>query len=283
MVLDVFRKQKSIAVQPELESREIPEGIWSKCGSCSEILLNKDLDKNLKVCLKCGFHFRLTAHERIKFTLDSKSFREMDADVLPVNPFKLTDYENKLTVARSKSSLNEAVVTGEGTIEGFPVVIAVMDAHFMMGSMGTVVGEKITRAVEAAVSGEKPLIIFAASGGARMQEGILSLMQLVKTVEAVARLGDAGQLYISVLTDPTTGGVSASFAALGDIIIAEPDALIGFAGQRVIEQTIRQKLPEGFQSAEFFKQRGFIDSIVPRSELKGTLARLLELHLQGVK
>lgn len=281
MVLEAFRKQKQATVQPDAESRDIPEGIWSKCSRCNEILLNKELDKNYKVCQKCGFHFRLTADERIKMVFDEGSFGEIDADMLPVNPFELADYEIKLNEARKKSGLNEAVVSGEGTIAGMPVVVAIMDTNFMMGSMGTVVGEKITRAIEAAAAKRMPLIIFAASGGARMQEGILSLMQLAKTVEALARLSEAGQLYISVLTDPTTGGVSASFAALGDVVLAEPEAMIGFTGPRVIEQTIRQKLPEGFQRAEFFKDHGFIDKIVPRHQMKETLAKLLNLHLQG--
>lgn len=281
MVLEIFRKQKNVAAQSESENRDIPEGIWSKCGRCGEILLNKDLIKNYKACHKCGFYFRLTAPERINMILDAGSFREMDANLLPVNPFKLADYANKLIEARKKSGLNEAVVSGEGAIEKIPVVIVVMDTNFMMASMGTVVGEKITRAIEAAAAGRKPLVIFAASGGARMQEGILSLMQLAKTVEALARLSEAGQLYITVMTDPTTGGVSASFAALGDIILAEPEAMIGFTGPRVIEQTIRQRLPEGFQRAEFFKQHGFIDQIVPRPQLKETLAAILGLHLQG--
>lgn len=261
-----------------VENRDMPEGIWVKCDRCGEILFNKELDKNYKVCKKCGFHFRLTAFERIKITIDEGSFKELDAGLLPVNPFNLPDYEKKLAVARKNSGLNEAVVTGEGTIGGHPVVLVVMDTSFMMASMGTVVGEKITRAIEAAIDGMKPLVIFSASGGARMQEGILSLMQMPKTVAALAKLGEAGLLYISVLTDPTTGGVSASFSALGDIIIAEPGALIGFAGPRVIEQTIRQKLPEGFQRAEFLKQHGFVDIIVPRAQLRETLASLLELH-----
>lgn len=283
MVLDVFRKQKHVNVPPDSENREIPEGVWIKCSQCSEILLNKDLDKNQKVCMKCEFHFRVPAYERIKMTLDEGTFKEMDRDLLPKNLFGLADYENKLNSARKSTGLNEAVVAGEGSISGFPVVIVAMDARYMMGSMGTVVGEKITRAIEAAAAGRKPLIIYSASGGARMQEGILSLMQMAKTVAALTRLGEEGQLYISVLTDPTTGGVSASFAALGDIIIAEPGALIGFAGPRVIEQTIRQKLPEGFQRSEFFKQHGFIDMIVPRLKMKDTIVKLLELHLRGEK
>ncbi len=280
MVLDFFRKQKYVTVQPDSENRDIPEGIWVKCPNCNEILFNKELDRNYRVCLKCGYHFRVPAHERIEMTLDEGSFREMDAGMLPVNPFDLPDYETKLVSAVKNTGLNEAVVSGEGSVGGYPVVIVVMDSRYMMGSMGTVVGEKITRAIEAAAAGRKPLIIFSASGGARMQEGIISLMQMAKTVAALSRLEEAGQLYISVLTDPTTGGVSASFAALGDLIIAEPGALIGFAGQRVIEQTIRQKLPEGFQRAEFLKQHGFVDMIVPRPQLRAALTGLLDLHLR---
>ena len=283
MVLDIFKKQKYVTVPAETENRDIPEGIWVKCTRCNEILLSKELDKNCKVCLKCGFHFRLNAYERIKMTLDEGSFQEINRDVFPVNPFNLADYDSKLASARKSSGLNEAVVTGEGAIEGFPVVIVVMDANYMMGSMGCVVGEKITRATEHAVASRRPLIIFSASGGARMQEGILSLMQMAKTVAALARLGEAGLLYVSVLTDPTTGGVSASFAALGDVIVAEPGALISFAGPRVIEQTIRQKLPEGHQRAEFLKQHGFVDMVVARPQMKGTLVKLLELHLREVK
>lgn len=281
MGLDIFKKQKYTTVISEPDVHEIPEGVWVKCANCNEILYNKELDKNFKVCQKCGFHFRLTARERLKMTLDEGSFREYDAGVLPVNPFGLAEYEHKLARARKVTGLNEAVVTGEGTVEGFSTVVAVMDARFMMASMGMVVGEKITRAVEAALAADKPLIIFSASGGARMQEGIISLMQMAKTVAALTRLAEAGILYLTVLTDPTTGGVSASFAAIGDIIIAEPGALVGFAGPRVIEQTIRQKLPDGFQRAEFLKQHGFVDVIVPRPQMKPTLARLLDLHRKG--
>jgi len=282
-VLDFFKKEKYATIPPENGNREIPEGIWVKCVRCNEILLGKELDKNYRVCGKCGFHFRLSAYERIKMTLDEGSFVETCRDIFPINPFNLAEYDAKLASARKSSGLIEAVVTGEGTIEKFPVVIVVMDSNYMMGSMGCVVGEKIARAAEHAVAGRKPLIIFSASGGARMQEGILSLMQMAKTVAALTRLEEAGLLYISVLTDPTTGGVSASYAALGDIVIAEPGALIGFTGQRVIEQTIRQKLPEGFQRAEFYEQHGFVDRVVPRPEMKSTLAKILELHLQEVK
>lgn len=283
MVLDFLRKQKYITVQPGQEvngARGAVESVWVKCERCGELIFNRDLERNFKVCPKCGFHFRLSAPQRIAQVADEGSFTEMDAGMLPVNPFNLADYGDRLDRARRSTGLNEAVICGECTIEGLPAVLVVMDARFMMASMGTVVGEKITRAAEAACERKKPLIIFSASGGARMQEGMLSLMQLPKTVSAVSKLGQAGILYISVLTDPTTGGVSASFAALGDIIIAEPGALIGFAGPRVIEQTIRQKLPEGFQRAEFLKQHGFIDLIVPRPQLKETLALLLDLHLR---
>ncbi len=282
MALDHLSQQKNAAARPETENRDIPDNIWSKCGRCGEILLNKDLIKNHKVC-QCGFHFRLTALQRIYMTLDIGSFNELDAGLSPANPFGLADYAGKLAEARNKSGLNEAVIYGDGTIDKIPAVVAAMDTNFMMASMGAVAGEKITRAIELAAADHKPLIIFTASGGARMQEGILSLMQMAKTVEALSRLGEAGQLYITVITDPTTGGVSASFAALGDIILAEPDAMIGFTGPRVIEQTIRQKLPEGFQRAEFFKQHGFIDKIVPRPQMKRTLAKLLALHQQGEK
>ena len=283
MVLDFFRKQKYISVQPETVNREIPEGMWVKCSQCNEIIFNKELEKNFKVCRKCGFHFRATAYERIAMTLDEGTFEEMDADMQPANPLENAEYAEKLQSAQKKSGLNESVVTGRGAINGFPVVIVVMDTNFMMASMGSVAGEKITRAIEAAASEQKPLIIFSASGGARMQEGILSLMQMAKTAAALDKLEKAGQLFISVMTDPTTGGVSASFASLGDIIIAEPRALIGFAGQRVIEQTIRQKLPEGFQRAEFLKSHGFVDLIVARTELNATLANILELHLKREK
>ena len=281
MVLDFIGRQEGITSQPESENRDIPEGTWVKCPRCDEVLFNKELEQNKKVCHKCGYHFRVAAHERMEMTLDEGSFKETDADMLPVNPLDLPDYKSKLDIAVKNTGLNEAVVTGEGSIGGYPVVMVVMDARYMMGSMGTVVGEKITRAIEAAAAGRKSLIIFSASGGARMQEGILSLMQMAKTVAALARLEEAGQLYISILTDPTTGGVSASFAAIGDIIIAEPGALIGFAGQRVIEQTIRQKLPEGFQRAEFLKEHGFVDTIVPRPQLRAVLTGLLDLHMRG--
>ncbi|AEF94547.1 Acetyl-coenzyme A carboxylase carboxyl transferase subunit beta [Desulfotomaculum nigrificans CO-1-SRB] len=282
MVLEIFRKPKYVTVRPEGaregEKRDIPEGLWVKCSRCNEILYNKELEKNFKVCHKCNFHFRLGAKERIRITLDEGSFEEFDTDLTTINPLDWPNYPEKVALAQETTGLPEAAVTGSGTIEGYPVVIGVLDSHFIMGSMGSVVGEKITRAVERAMEKRLPLIIFATSGGARMQEGILSLMQMAKTSAALARFNQAGLLYISVFTDPTTGGVTASFASLGDIIIAEPGALIGFTGPRVIEQTIRQKLPDGFQRAEFMRQHGMVDMIVNRPQMKETLAQLLSLH-----
>ncbi|WP_031513528.1 acetyl-CoA carboxylase, carboxyltransferase subunit beta [Desulfofalx alkaliphila] len=281
MVLEFFRKQKYVTVKPEKEKRDIPEGLWVKCTRCSEILYIKELGKNYKVCQKCNFHFRVSAYERIDMTLDAGSFVEYDSQLVSGNPLQFPGYPEKLEKAMQTTGLKEAVVTGEGTIHGYPVVLAVMDANFIMGSMGSVVGEKITRAVEAAIEKKSPLIIFSTSGGARMQEGILSLMQMAKTTAALAKLDEAGLLYITVLTDPTTGGVTASFASLGDIIIAEPGALIGFTGPRVIEQTIKQKLPEGFQRAEFVRQHGFVDLIVSRNNMKQTLTNIISLHVAG--
>ncbi|CCO09280.1 acetyl-CoA carboxylase, carboxyltransferase subunit beta [Desulforamulus hydrothermalis] len=282
MVLEIFRKTKYVTVRPDTaqntEKRDIPEGLWVKCSRCSEILYTRELEKNFKVCQKCNYHFRLSATERIAITLDNGSFQEYDNELTTVNPLQFPNYPEKLAAAQAATGLNEAVVTGQGTINGLPVVVGIMDSHFIMGSMGSVVGEKIARAVERAIEKKLPVIIFSTSGGARMQEGILSLMQMAKTAAALAKLDEAGLLFVSVLTDPTTGGVTASFASLGDIIIAEPGALIGFTGPRVIEQTIRQKLPEGFQRAEFMRQHGMVDMIVNRPELKETLAKILSLH-----
>ncbi|MBE3587685.1 MAG: acetyl-CoA carboxylase carboxyltransferase subunit beta [Thermoanaerobacteraceae bacterium] len=277
-MLEIFKRQRYAVLKADSEQRETPDGLWVKCPRCAEILFGRELDKQLKVCNKCGYHFRLSAPERIKTIIDEGTFVEWDGDMTPVNPFGLPEYEKKLASACQNTGLREAVITGEGELAGHRVVLAVMDARFMMASMGTVVGEKITRAIEGAREKRLPLLIFAASGGARMQEGVLSLMQMAKTCAALARFAGEGLLYISILTDPTTGGVSASFAMLGDIILAEPGALIGFAGPRVIEQTIRQKLPEGFQRAEFLRQHGFVDRVVPRPHLKSTLAQILDLH-----
>jgi len=277
LVLELFKKPKYVTIRQE-GKREIPEGLWVKCPRCEEIVYNKDLLKNLKVCPKCGFHFRLTAAERLDFTLDEGSFVEYDADLVADNPLDFPGYPEKLAEARQVTGLAEAIITGEGTIAGHRTIIGVMDPRFIMASMGAAVGEKIVRAVERACERRLPLIIFVASGGARMQEGVVALLQMARTASAIKRLDDAGLLYIPVLTDPTTGGVSASFGMLGDIILAEPGALIGFTGPRVIEQTIKQKLPEGFQRAEFLQEHGMIDLVVPRPKMRETLARILKLH-----
>ncbi|NLI92290.1 MAG: acetyl-CoA carboxylase carboxyltransferase subunit beta [Peptococcaceae bacterium] len=256
----------------------IPNGLWIKCKHCGETIYNKDFNANHKVCTACGHHYRMNARERIDLIMDTGTFKEINTDLKTVNPLDFEGYEEKIADTIKKADIAEAVVTGYGKIHGNDSVIAVMDSNFMMGSMGSVVGEKITRAFEFATAKSKPVIVFAASGGARMQEGILSLMQMAKTSAAAARHDRAGELYVTVLTDPTTGGVTASFAMLGDIILAEPGALIGFAGKRVGEQTIGQKLPEGFQTAEFLIDHGFIDKIVTRDNLKLTLSRLIKLH-----
>ncbi|MFD1179674.1 acetyl-CoA carboxylase, carboxyltransferase subunit beta [Paenibacillus puldeungensis] len=294
MFKDLFQKKRKYATIPserrgsedgsptdDRPKREIPEGLMNKCPHCGSIQYSKELEKNFKVCPSCGHHMRLNAMERIRYTLDEGSFKEYDADLISVDPLEFPGYASKLEQQTLKSGLREAVVTGEGTIGGFPAVVAVMSFDFFTGSMGSVVGEKITRAIEAAADKWLPMIIFSTSGGARMQESILSLMQMAKTSAALARLSEQGGLYLSVITDPTTGGVSASFAMLGDIIIAEPGAVFGFAGRIVIEQTIRQKLPDDFQTAEFNLQHGQLDLVVHRKEMKATLSKLLDLH--GVK
>lgn len=291
MFKDLFQKKRKYATIPsermggddqsqvsDRPKREIPEGLMSKCDKCGSIQYSKELEKNLKVCPSCGYHMRLNAMDRIKYTIDEGTFIEYDDDLISVDPLNFPGYATKLEQQTLKSGLREAVVTGQGKIGGFETVVAVMSFDFFTGSMGSVVGEKITRAIEAAIEKSLPMIIFSTSGGARMQESILSLMQMAKTSSALARLSEAGGLYISVITDPTTGGVSASFAMLGDIIIAEPGAVLGFAGRIVIEQTIRQKLPEDFQTAEFNLQHGQIDLVVHRKELKSMLSKLLDLH-----
>lgn len=256
----------------------IPQGLWRKCNKCGRPIYTEDVKNNFYICPKCDGYFRVHAYRRIEMTIDSGSFEEWDREMEFVNPLNFPGYEKKVQAVREKTNLNEAVVTGQGTIHGQKTVIAVCDSRFIMSSMSHNVGEKIARAVERATALRLPVIIFACSGGARMQEGLVSLMQMEKTSAAIKRHSDAGLLYISVLTEPTTGGVTASFAMLGDIIIAEPKALIGFAGQRVIEQTIRQKLPEGFQRAEFQMEHGFVDLIVERPEMKDTLSSILRIH-----
>lgn len=256
----------------------IPVGKWIKCDVCGEILYKEHVQQNLSVCTSCGNHFRLSARRRIAQIMDEGTFEEFDADMKTKNVLQYPDYEKKLETLSEKTSMTEAVKTGRGKVGGYDVVIAVMDGNFLMGSMGAVVGEKITRAVEYATKHRLPLCIFTVSGGARMQEGIISLMQMAKTAAAISRHKAAGLFYVTVLTDPTTGGVSASFAMLGDVILSEPNCLICFAGPRVIEQTIKATLPEGFQRAEFLLEHGFIDQIVERKDLKPTIAKLLKMH-----
>ncbi|MDP4144897.1 MAG: acetyl-CoA carboxylase, carboxyltransferase subunit beta [Bacillota bacterium] len=285
--MDLFRKRKYITVtstrlreDDENKTRVeqtpiIPDGMWVKCDSCGKIIYKRDLEKNLNTCQYCKTHFRLTARERIDLIIDEGTFEEFNESMKAANPLDFPNYSEKTEKLIQKTGINDAVVTGVGEIEGKRTVIAIMDSNFMMASMGSVVGEKITRAVEKATELSLPVIIFTASGGARMQEGMYSLMQMAKTSAAIAKHDKAGLLYITVLTDPTTGGVTASFAMLGDIILSEPGALIGFAGRRVIEGTIKQKLPDDFQTAEFLLEHGFVDKVVERSKLKETLGYLL--------
>ena len=253
-------------------------GKWVKCDACKEIIYKEELHANLSVCPNCGKHFRLSARRRIKQIADEGTFKEIGKDILTTDPLEFKGYMKKVEGLREKTKIDEAVKCGICEIEGEKAVLGVMDGNFLMGSMGEAVGERITLAIETAIKKKLPLIMFCVSGGARMQEGIVSLMQMAKTSSAIAKLNKEGLLYISVLTDPTTGGVTASFASLGDIVLAEPKALIGFAGPRVIEQTIKQKLPEGFQRSEFLLEHGFIDKIVERKDMKETLGELIRLH-----
>lgn len=276
MVIDKIRKVTSLENNVNSKASDKMVGKWIKCDKCKEILYKEDVKQNLSVCPNCGKHFRLSARRRIEQIIDEGTFAEMDANLHTSNPINFQGYEQKIELLEEKTKIKEAVKTGTGKINGIDVAIAVMDGNFLMGSMGEVVGEKITNLIEQAIIKQLPVIIFCVSGGARMQEGIVSLMQMAKTSAALAKLSEAKLPYISVLTDPTTGGVTASFASLGDIIIAEPDALIGFAGPRVIEQTIKQKLPEGFQRAEFLLEHGFIDLIVERKNMKNMLYKILK-------
>ena len=264
--------------EDDKKKTDIPKGLLFKCPRCRSVTLSEEFNKKGKVCPNCNYHSRLSARERLDITVDKGSFREFDRTMISKNPIDFPGYEQKQIALREKTGLKDAVLTGRAKIYGKDTVIIVMDSNFMMASMGSVVGEKITRAFEYATRKKLPVIAFTASGGARMQEGIVSLMQMAKTSGAVARHNEAGQLYIAVMTDPTTGGVTASFASLGDIITAEPKVLIGFAGRRVIEGTIKQKLPDDFQSAEFMLENGFVDMIVDRTRMRRVLSHILRMH-----
>ncbi|RYM06924.1 acetyl-CoA carboxylase carboxyltransferase subunit beta [Sporolactobacillus sp. THM7-7] len=282
MLKDFFVKKKKYATVPSVKSRqEVPEGIVMKCPKCKKIMYVKELKKHLFVCQSCGYHYPLGAHDRAEMLFDEGSFAPFDTDMVSVNPLHFPNYMSKLEKDKKKTGLNEAVLTGRGKIEGYDTAVAIMDKGFRMGSMGSVVGEKITRMIEYAGEHRLPVIIFSASGGARMQEGVLSLMQMAKTSDALKSFSDAGGLYISVMTHPTTGGVSASFASLGDYNFAEPGALIGFAGRRIIEQTIGEELPDDFQTAEFLLKHGQLDQVVARSNLKHVLKSVLSIHAEG--
>jgi len=276
---DWFKQKKEKKEAPYVRERlDIPGNLWVKCYKCGQAIFNKDLEANLKVCSKCNYHFKLTAGERIKQLADNKSFKEINSKVRSTNFLNFTDskpYSKRIDAAMLKSSLAEAIVTGTAKMGGVEAALGIMDFSFMGGSMGSVVGEKIARLIELAVSKKLPVIIFSSSGGARMQEGIMSLMQMAKTSAALGRLRENRLPYISVCTDPTTGGTSASYAMLGDINVAEPGALIGFAGPRVIEQTIRQKLPPGFQRSEYLLEHGMLDVVCERKELRENLIRIL--------
>jgi len=279
----MFKKTNYIKLNlPQNKNREeepnVPSGSWVKCQGCGEVIYKDDLIENNYVCPRCRYYFRLSAPDRLAIILDKDSYMDLFNDFEFVNPLDFDGYQEKINVLKAKTNIDEAVLTGTGNIGNKKVAIGVMDSRFLMGSMGHIVGEKMTCLIEKATLEKLPLIIFTASGGARMQEGVISLMQMAKTSAAIKKHHDSGGLYITVLTDPTTGGVTASFAMLGDIILAEPNALIGFAGPRVIRDTIRQELPEGFQSSEFLMQHGFIDAIIERKKIRQTLEKLLEMH-----
>ncbi len=280
MIVDKIKKREP-SIKKIKSNIDIPIGKWIKCDNCKDILYKDDVRKNYSICPNCGHYFRMHIGKRLDLIVDEGTYKRFDLNLDTTNPLGLEDYPKKLKTLREKTDLEEAVACGTGKIKGEDVVICIMDSGFLMGSMGAVVGEKITYSIEQAIKLKLPLIIFAVSGGARMQEGIVSLMQMAKTTAALTKLDEAGLLYISVLTDPTYGGVTASFASLGDIILAEPGAMIGFAGPRVIEQTIGESLPEGFQTAEFLLDHGFIDKIVERKDMKETLYKLIQYHKGG--
>ncbi|PKM93840.1 MAG: acetyl-CoA carboxylase carboxyl transferase subunit beta [Firmicutes bacterium HGW-Firmicutes-1] len=276
---NVFRKTQYVKLPTkQVIQQNIPTDLWVKCDVCGEIIYKDDFHTNNKTCVKCEQHFRLDGYGRVKLVIDEGTFVESNLDVITKNVLNFPGYDKKIEALQQSTGLVEGVITGTGEMNGCKVALGVMDSRFLMGSMGAAVGEKITRLIEEATMQKIPLIIFTASGGARMQEGIISLMQMAKTSAAIGRHSEKGGLYITVLTDPTTGGVTASFAMLGDVILAEPGSLIGFAGPRVIKQTIKQDLPEGFQRAEFLLEHGFVDKIVKRNEMKETLYKIVKLH-----
>lgn len=279
-----FRKKKALTASAAKKNVQMPEGVWTKCKNCQEIIYAKEIERNLNVCPKCDYHFRIGARERIELVIDEGTFVELDPAMRSVDFLDFKDtkkYKDRIKAAIKKAGDGDAVICGSGDLDGLPVVVAVFDFGFMGGSMGSVVGEKITRAIEKGLEDNAPVLIFSSSGGARMQESILSLMQMAKVSAALAKLKVAGIPFLSILTDPTTGGVTASFAMLGDLNIAEPRALIGFAGPRVIEQTIRQTLPEGFQRSEYLLEHGMVDMIVPRSEMKQRLSQVLRIFTKS--
>ena len=301
MFKDIFRKTKYVTIRStpteqressdvsqtrepsQVNKKEVPDGLWVKCPKCGEVLFNKNLEENGRVCTSCEHHFRILGRDRLGLLVDENSFEEWDAGLLTIDSLEFPGYNEKLIEHQEKSGMTEGVLTGRAKIEGLSFVVAINEADFMMGSMGSVVGEKITRAIERAIELRLPIVIFSTSGGARMQEGILSLYQMAKTSAALGKLAENHLLYISVLTDPTFGGVTASYASLGDILIAEPNALIGFTGPRVIKQTMRQELPVGAQTAEFNQAHGLIDLIVARAQMRSVLARLLRYHQEGAQ
>jgi acetyl-CoA carboxylase carboxyl transferase subunit beta len=275
------KKRKYATIPSEAAKHDVPEGIMSKCPNCRKILYTKELQKNLKVCMHCGYHHSMNAYERVESFIDEGTFKEFDRHLQSENPLNFPDYLEKLKKDQQKTKMNEAVLTGSGNVNDIPIILAIMDSTFRMGSMGSVVGEKITRAIEEADKQGVPFVIFTASGGARMQEAVLSLLQMAKTSAALKKFSDNGGLALSIMTHPTTGGVSASFASLGDYNFAEPGALIGFAGRRIIEQTVREELPEDFQTAEYLLKHGQLDAIIDRLELKDTITNVLEIHKQA--
>ncbi|WP_099189238.1 acetyl-CoA carboxylase, carboxyltransferase subunit beta [Tepidibacter mesophilus] len=281
MIKKLLSKEKGyaqVSVNKKFNTKNVDEKFWIKCESCNSNIFIKEVEENMSLCPKCNHHFKLSARKRVNLLIDEKTFEELDKDLVSMNILKFPEYEEKLERYTGKSKEKEAVITGTGKLNGIDVILCVMNSEFMMGSMGYIVGEKTTRAIENGIENKLPVIIVCASGGARMQEGIISLMQMAKTSQALNKLSENGLPYISILTDPTTGGITASFAMLGDIIMAEPNALIGFAGPRVIKQTIKQDLPEGFQKSEFLLEHGFLDLIVSRKNMKNKIHQILKMH-----